>query len=416
MESERKNEIVAYNNTYYDYPKSNFLISAVYKSTLYENKLMAMGLHSIASGQAEITPEGYMIARFSHAQIKRLFNVKSSGLYDVLKESARRMINRPIFMEDEIDKRFKYINAVIDAQYEDGIFSIRFHKDLKPMIAEIKENFTMLNLEMMASFKSVYSFRLYELLKSKAYDPKKSNPRSGSFEIHYQLAELKLRIGAVNSDLTKVKRVLEKNDKTPDYEKAVEVADEKTYDSWTNFKNKVLNPKVLEEIAEKTEMTVSYIPLKKGKGGKVHEVLFYVTYKEQNTKKEKIIACSLTDDEKDDFIDEVHGFLDVKLKSKDIRKIAEAAEYDMEKVKKANAAYEAYSANNDVENVVGFYIKAIQEDYDVTKSQKPKKTKSQTFSKKYPAFNSFNQFEQRDYDWDELEKKFLACDARGEKR
>ena len=407
MDNEKKNEIACYNNKYYDYPKSNFLISAVYKSTLYENKLMAMGLHRIAAGQAEITPEGYMIARFSHAEIKQLFNVKSSGLYDVLKDSAKRMINRPIFMENDVDKNFRYINAVIDAQYEDGIFSIRFHKDLKPMLTEIKESFTMLNLEMMTSFKSVYSFRLYELLKSKAYDPQKANPRSGSFEIHYQLAELKLRIGAVNSELTKVKKILEKNERTPDYEKAVEVAEERTYDSWTNFKNKVLTKKVLDEIAEKTEMRVSYKPVKRGKGGKVHEVIFYVEYKSSAEKENltKEYTADLTEDEKDDFIDEVHGIIAVQLKSKDIRKIAEAACYNMEKVKKANEIYKSYSKNNTVENVVGFYIKAIQEGYDIKKSESYKSDGNK--KKSYSTANRFNQFEQREYDYEELERKLL---------
>lgn len=59
-----------------------------------------------------------------------------------------------------------------------------------------------------------------------------------------------------------------------------------------------------------------------------------------------------------DFIDEIRNIISCDLKTKDFVAIAEAAEYNLEKVKTANEVMKKYPAK--INNISGFLITAIQ--------------------------------------------------------
>ena len=95
-----------------------------------------------------------------------------------------------------------------------------------------------------------------------------------------------------------------------------------------------------------------------------------------------------------DFADEIRDLLlDYKIKTKDLLKIAETSNCDLGKVKKAVKILDSY---DDVNNVVGFLLKAIEEDYDTPIKKKRK-------SKKIDNID----IEERDYNFDELEKNIV---------
>ena len=80
---------------------------------------------------------------------------------------------------------------------------------------------------------------------------------------------------SVNSSYDRVQRVLKGS--SPDYDKAVEAAKEKTFARWGDFKDRVIDVAV-NEINSMPEacMNVSYELGKAGRGGKVYEVSFIV--------------------------------------------------------------------------------------------------------------------------------------------
>ena len=81
----------------------------------------------------------------------------------------------------------------------------------------------------------------------------------------------------------------------------------------------------------------------------------------------------------------------------DISVICKAAEYDIQKIEKAYMV--ASSSTNAIDNLVGFMIKAIKENYDLpVKKENGKKQ------------NKFNNFHQRDYNFDEYERALLNRD------
>ena len=95
----------------------------------------------------------------------------------------------------------------------------------------------------------------------------------------------------------------------------------------------------------------------------------------------------------DDAIDMTYELFNGTLKMKDVRSIVKEAGCDFVKIKNA---YEVFNSQQNVNNITGFMIKAIQEGY-------------QKVPNKNQRVNQFYFEEQTDYgDMDVLEKEILA--------
>lgn len=372
-----------------DYVKSNLLIGAKYKSSLLENKVMAISLNKIKD--AEEDKEGTLIVRLKASELKKLLDSKSGSFYSQLDKIGSSMTGRVIGMSDPENERFHYMSVINNAHYENGVLTLEYNKNLNGYLKNIKQNFTKLNLETMLDFKSVYSFRLYELLKSRAYYPRGEKRKDNAFVVTYDLPELKLDLGVINAELANVQKILN-NSKKPDYEAALEASPEKVFTTWFEFRRNCIDVAVKEinEKRDRTEMEVDYKPRKSGQGGKVYGVDFYIKlYKRADESAESAIK-ELSEDEKLNFYDEIRDVIECGIKSKDAKAIAEAAEFNMDTIK---SKYEL-AKEQDVDNIVGFMIAAIKNDYTRVPVSGNKNKK-----------NSFTDFKQRTYDFEELERE-----------
>lgn len=90
---------------------------------------------------------------------------------------------------------------------------IKFEPEIKDYIYDLKANFTMLNIPMMLSFRSGWSYRLYELLSSRAYHTKYDKETGNVFHIKYGVSEIKLHLGTVQikDDKGKINRDISVN-------------------------------------------------------------------------------------------------------------------------------------------------------------------------------------------------------------
>lgn len=388
---ENKVSAIRHNDTY---SKGNLLITAKYRSSLLENKLLAIALANIQNSYED--DNGNLISELKASEIKKLMGDSSNSIYRHLEPIAQQMTGRTIGMKDPEREIFDYKSVVTHAHYENGTFTIEFNHLLKDQIIDIQNKYTVLNLPTMLLFKSVYSFRLYELLKSMSYIPKgqKRNEEDKNWELKFQLSELKLELGVVNANSDRVQKILS-NKKHPNFDEAVKAAPEQVFEQYRDFKRRVLDVAVAE-INEKTEINVEYETLKSGRGGKVNAIIFYVSYdnvaqKEEIVKTEEVVEKPMDIDE---LLDEIYDILEGKFKLKDVRKIAKEADYNLASIKKA---YKVYKKNEDnVENSVGFMIAAIKDGYEST--AKKKKTK---------AKNTFVEFDQNEYDFDDLEGQLI---------
>lgn len=370
------------------YARSNFMISAKYKSSLYANRLMALSLSKINT--ATESEEGFLTVKIKGREIKNAFGSKSGDFFRQLDNTARDMTGQTVGYTDADSQSFTYIAAVIKAKYEDGEFAITFHNELKPYLQNLSQNYSTFSLKIMMKWQSTQTFRFYELLKSRMYHRKNDfAPDNNLYRLQFDINELKLCLGVVNAELADVRKILNKSKGTPEiWAKAVEASPEKTYSTWYDFKRKVID-KATKEINEHPECGVkihNVDTLKSGKGGKVYAVVIYAEKLTATGKKRTVVDAEEID--RDDLIDQIRELIG-DIRTKEAKSIGEAAGWDLEKIERN---YE-YSKARDVDDIVGYMIKAAKEDW-AANSKKPRR--------KSNAAKGFDNFSKRNYDYEEL--------------
>lgn len=381
----KKNEIIGY-RTDDKYQKSNYLIQAKYTGTLLEERILAVALSKLQHSKVSKN-EDYKVS-FTPGELRSILGSSSNSLYSDARKAVKKLQDRQLYMEDPVNRQFMFMNLVTLSKYNDGYLEIYFNNHLKPFLKGISDSYAVLQISVMTKFKSVYSFRLYELLKSMAYTRKGDTNPYGKYILEYELDELRFTLGVCNSEEKKVKAYMDGlNGKEPDYKYAYSLVVEKKYEEWREFK-RILD-KAVDGINnnEAAGMKVIMERLKApGSGGKTKGVRFIVEYIKKDLKAS--VIPEPTQEEKDSFIDNLSDYIEEPLKIKDLRAIAEAANYNMQKIE---TAYRI-AGQNGTDNLTGFMIAAIKKGYE----EPVKKAKTMK--------NSFNDFPQRDYDFNEIEK------------
>lgn len=384
------------------FKKSNVLLSAKYRSSLIENKILAFSLANI--DRAVDDKEGFRVS-FGAAELKQIIKTKSGSFYDELKMASKIMLGRTIGIEDPQKNFFEYVTIIVRARYENGTFDVWFNKALQPLLLNIEKNFSILNLRIMMSFKSVYSFRLYEVLKSKAYNKKWENSDNNKFVIEYGTSELKLLLGVVNAENDAVKKELVGKE-YPDFDKAVAKATEKMQTDWNTLRRSVIDVAV-KEINEKADINVSYKTKKNGKGGRVVRVIFTVENKiKENPEPSAIeatqngIELNISEEEKEEML------IMLKMKAKKIgyiitlkeaEDICKVANYDKFAIEKAMVIMRGNKT--EIEDPVKWLIGAIRNNYIASKAQLERAKENGAMEKVFSKLNidDFYQYEMEDF-------------------
>ncbi|MBQ9862609.1 MAG: replication initiation protein [Lachnospiraceae bacterium] len=389
--------------------KSNNLIQSIGKTTLLSNKVFLTSLLKIEnrSGVPAKEVEYYrtlekasgtdfthgLVAEFSNSDMRRLMDSKSGSYYKQVEElmdaqSSKSLRNQWVIMiKDKESGLYGSTDVITSTLYDDkaGKLYIKFssEKKIQDELYNLKTNYTLLDYALMMSFKSVYTYKLYEIVMSRiGYEDGISEEQKDSYSYTYGIAELKYMLGILDPYINKEVRVA-LTGQYPDFEKIEEMlSGEKTMPRYTDFQRYTLK-KAKEEIDKMTDWIFDYQPLRNGRGGKVVAVELRMTRKKKDDKKKV-----LTEDEKIDFVDTIQDIIPYNIKVKELKSIAETAGYDLEKVKKAVSVLQK---TKEVDNVVGFLLKAIKEDYEVPIQK-----------------NTFNTMIHSDYDFDALEKALLS--------
>ena len=387
MQKEKRDQLIVNKS----YKKSNELINAMGKGTALSQKLFAIGMQHI-----HVDETNNVVATIYGTDLRKMFKSSSGSLYEHIEALCDRQIKGAtifdwnLLMKDKENGKIEAHQVVTDASFKNGTLTLRYNNSLTDKIVNLQKDYTVLSLAETLSLKSVYSLRLYEMLKS-AYDYQSAvTKKQGEMVFEYLLPELKLELGIINSGGSKeIKAELEKD--SPDYDRIDELAEKTGQNKYKEFKifNRNVLLKAKEELNKKTSLVVDYEPIKSGR--KAVGIRFFVTKKEQEAPKTVQIVQANRDEIMDELIDLMHD--DFKLR--EIREIAEAADYDISKIKKAYEYMQNYGTDIDVP--IAFIKDCIKKGYYNTESRS-KSNKS----------NSFNNFTQRtDYDFEELERKLL---------
>lgn len=378
-----------------DFKKSNTLIQSKSYTTLLGNKVIALGLYNLQKGNYVASPSGgNLVVTIKAAELREKLNKSGNSLYRDLEALAKRMLHYELGFTDPEKDEFRYVVLITEIEYKNGNLAITFNGDMKQYIYQLKGQYTILNLPLMLKWTRTFSFRLYEILLSKAY---KYKDNDYNCEVSYSLAELKFLLGYYKIDNDKVRTIL-KDSQTADYEKAEQALFENSNNendvkpiAWYELRRSYITPAV-EEINSTKEANMviySYEPQKRGVGGKVYGITFKYRV---NVKQSKEFI--LTEDEKFDFEVNVKSNIlgQYKLPIKDIRAICSVAGYDDEKIQ--HAAEMLKEQSGDINNITGWLISCIEKDFSAPVTIE----RNDTFG------GNFNNFTQRDYTKDEIEQ------------
>lgn len=349
--------------------RSNVLIESKSSTSLFERKLL-----NIAIAKAVIE-DGELIARVTTKDVKNYLHISGNSIYTRLRDASKETLGHVVSIEDEGKENFIMFNVVNKCEYRDGVFTTRFTKEMKPHIYNLKKDYTRMSLDVLCSFKSLFTTRIYEILRTQYYRFEKEAsdeiivPRPP--KAPYSLSELKFTLNVVDANASKtVKRLVEQGR----FDEAIEEIKDASFEDWRNFQRKVLEvaKKELEE-SNYSEICFDYEPVKSGKGGKVTGIRFKVR---------KNLNCTHHSDlwriRGDEMLEIIPDVLEAKqpgiqeglilevadifgnepITIQDIKTLILAADQDVESIKKAFAMAKQQTYIN---NLVGWMKKCLEE-------------------------------------------------------
>lgn len=195
---------------------------------------------------SQITPydEDFKLYKFSIAEFCRVCGIDDNNgqTYRELKTAIKEIADKSLWVS--IDEKRETLLRWIEKPYIDassGTIQLRLDNDMKPFLLQLKENFTSYELLWTLHFKSKYTIRLYELVKS----------------IHFHELECYQRRYSVEE----LKRLL----------------DGEVYKEYRDFKRRALVPAV-QEINQYSDKSISFEEIRRGR--KVLGIEFSISSKD----------------------------------------------------------------------------------------------------------------------------------------
>ena len=148
--------------------QANSLIEARYTVTKNEQLLLFAMISLI-----EPTDKEFLHFSVTVEQLSLILNIHRKTALREFDKITDRLLSRVIKIPT--NKGWEKLQWVSNAKVEGDVVSLKFHDDLKPLLLALKAtgNFTQVKLGVVVQFRSVYTIRIYQLLKeykSKRFD------------------------------------------------------------------------------------------------------------------------------------------------------------------------------------------------------------------------------------------------------
>jgi len=201
--------------------QSNQLVEARYNLSLGEQRLILAMIAKIQPDDEDFKPY-----KVSIGELADFLGIAKGSAYHECKKITKSLLGRVLEIQEP--GRLLQTGWVSSADYIDGtgMVNLSFDPLLKPYLLQLKGNFTSCKFEMLLSFKSQYTMRVYTLLKQ--YDRLK--------EREIELGQLREMLGIRNTQ----------------------------YDLYSNFKNRILVP-IQRELARKADLYFEFDEIKFGR-------------------------------------------------------------------------------------------------------------------------------------------------------
>lgn len=210
--------------------KSNKLIEGRYKLTLGEQRVIILMTANIKPDD-----DDFKTYKLKVSDLMKLLDIKNKGTYADIAKITKQLMSK--ILEIKEPDGLLQIGWLSSAKYynDQGLVDLRFDPGLRPYLLKLKEQFTGYHLTTVLRLSSVYSIRIYELLKQY----KEIGRRT--FKLEY-LREI---LGIKNE-----------------------------YSRYNDFKKRVIIP-AFKELPEKTDLRFDFQEIKRGR--RIIEIEFHVS-------------------------------------------------------------------------------------------------------------------------------------------
>lgn len=314
-----------------------------YDLSLEEQKIILTLASMVQPEDEDFKPYKFRISDFM-----KLINVDTKTKYTEIPKITKELMKKVFEIhEGDILIQTAWLSS---ATYRkgSGMVELEFSPKLKPYMLKLNNMFTQYKLDNILTMKSKYSPRIYEILKCNEFK------RQGYVELEIE-------------ELRKLLKV------------------ENIYPKYNDFKRFIIQ-RTQKELKKISDISFEFEEIKTGR--KITTLRFYIKSKKQKNIVKQEVSATL---ENLNYINEVKLIFDEDITSKQAKQIYNTAKGNIELIKEK---YQLAKQSNNIDNLVGWIIASIREDY--------KKPISKT------KVDRFNEFEQREYDFEDLEKKLLG--------
>lgn len=355
-------------NKNYIIKRSNyFIMNSSYDLSLEEQKIILTLASMVQPEDEEFKPYKFKISNFLN-----LLGIEDQSKYTEVPKITKELMKKVFEIQE--DNTLIQTAWLAGAKYEKGTgyVELTFSPYLKPYMLKLNTMFTQYKLSNILRMKSKYSPRIYELLKCNEFR------KQGYIEL--EVEELRKLLKA-----------------------------ETIYPKYNDFKRYIII-RTQKELKKVSDISFEFEEIKTGR--KITSIKFYIktnkpkevinpfiTPKEDNHIAPNEIAASITDEaeivRQANLIGQVQGIFIEDITELEAKEILAAARKDIEIIK---SKYQIARRITGIRNIVSWMLSAIKKDY-----QEPKQGLSE-------KIDIFNDYEQRNYDYEDLERKLLGWD------
>jgi plasmid replication initiation protein len=228
--------------------KHNDLIEAKYQlPNLQEQRLILMLL-----SQIKMDDEDFKSYRITVVDFAEILGLKGKDIYSELDRTTLALVSRTVSIRN--GKSFLHVNWLSSAKYQSGsgYIELAFDPNLKPYLLQLKSHYTQYKSNDILHFKSIYSIRLYELLKKEAF-----KARNGCFAVLFEYEQLREHFGI----------------------------GKKEYALFAHFRTKTIEP-AIKEISSKTDLNINDVRYGKT-GRKITNITFCIKIRTEDEIKQQ---------------------------------------------------------------------------------------------------------------------------------
>lgn len=298
--------------------KSNLLIEAAYKLSSSEFKLIQTIFSNIQPDDIQTNTYTFPIKQFLD-----LLELKGQSGYSELKKITFDLFKKPISIT--IDHETTQITWLSLVKYNDnkGTITIEINKFWEKYLLSLTSNFTSYKLFNITNLKSIYSLRLYELLKSRI--------NLNSTRI-ISLEELRAKMGI----------------------------EPEQYPKYSNFKQRIIL-QAQKELKAQSDIAFEFVEIKKGRS--VNKIEFHIS---RNSPKQVLSQLTI-----DAVLEEQNSLSEFGLKPKAMSEIIDT--YSREQIERNITYTKNKILSDEVKNPAAYVIRAIENDYAQSILDTPKK-------------------------------------------